>query len=235
MAGLHPLNQHRVSTKGDIFPSIGRLLRNISAGLALSFPLAVTWAQPAQAVLIFNFYELGSDLVIDGTGSLNLPSSPTGSGSCPPGGLLSLPYLFCTGQATSGGGSHYSITGPSTLGTGILPMVFASSNSGIPLAIQFTGVFLIDSTYVSGTPIFSSSTFSGISLASLGMTTPGTLGTWTLDGSGETISLQVNASSSGSPANVPGPLSLLGLGAAFGVSRRLRRRVQLRSKTSQLS
>lgn len=234
MAGLQPLNQHRVSVTGDTYPSFGRILRDISAGLALIFPLTATWAQPAQAILIFNFYESGSDLVIEGTGSLNLPSSPTGSGSCPPGGLLSLPYLFCTGRATSGGGSHYSITGPSTLGAGILPMVFASSNSGIPLAIQFTGVFLIDSTYVSGASISSSSTFSGISLASLGMTTPGTLGTWTLDGSGDTISVQVNSTSSGSTANVPGPLPLLGLGAAFGVSRRLRRLVQLRSKTSQL-
>jgi hypothetical protein len=41
--------------------------------------------------------------------------------------------------------------------------------------------------------------------------------------------------SPGSPANVPGPLPRLGLGAAFGFSRRLRRRVRLRSKTSQPS
>jgi hypothetical protein len=51
----------------------------------------------------------------------------------------------------------------------------------------------------------------------------------------DTISVQVNASSSGSLANVLGPLSLLGLGVAFGFSRLLRRRVRLRSKTSELS
>ena len=51
----------------------------------------------------------------------------------------------------------------------------------------------------------------------------------------DTISVQVNASSSGSLANVLGPLSLLGLGVAFGFSRLLRRRVRLRSKTSQPS
>ena len=130
---------------------------------------------------------------------------------------------------------------PSTLGAGILPTVFGSSNSGIPLAIQFTGVFLIDSTYISGTSIFSSSTFTGITLASLGMPNSGTLGTWTLVDSGDpsyigdTISVQVNASPSGSPASVPSPLPLLGLGAAFGFSRRLRRRMRLRSKTSQPS
>ena len=51
----------------------------------------------------------------------------------------------------------------------------------------------------------------------------------------DTISVQVNASSSGSLANVLGPLCLLGLGVAFGFSRLLRRRVRLRSKTSELS
>ena len=51
----------------------------------------------------------------------------------------------------------------------------------------------------------------------------------------DTISVQVNASSSGSLANVLGPLSLLGLGVAFDFSRLLRRRVRLRSKTSELS
>ncbi len=51
----------------------------------------------------------------------------------------------------------------------------------------------------------------------------------------DTISVQVNASSSGSLANVLGPLPLLGLGVAFGFSRLLRRRVRLRSKTSELS
>ena len=51
----------------------------------------------------------------------------------------------------------------------------------------------------------------------------------------DTISVQVNASSSGSLANVLGPLCLLGLGVAFDFSRLLRRRVRLRSKTSELS
>jgi len=73
------------------------------------------------------------------------------------------------------------------------------------------------------------------------MPASGALDPWTLLDSGnpsyiiDTISVQVNASSSssGSPANVPGPLPLLGRGAAFGFSRRLRRYVRLRSKTSQ--
>ena len=73
------------------------------------------------------------------------------------------------------------------------------------------------------------------------MPASGALGPWTLLDPGnpsyisDTISVQVNASSSGSLANVSGPLPLLGLGAAFGFTRRLRRRVRLGSKTSQPS
>ena len=105
--------------------------------------------------------------------------------------------------------------------------------------IYVANVFTIDSTYVSGATINSSSTFSGISLASLGMTTSGTLGTWTLvdpgDPSyiGDTISVQVNASRS--PASVPGPLPILGLAAAFGFSRKLRKRIKLHKATSAVS
>ena len=72
MAGSTPSCQSRASVAGNTFPSIGRIARNISAGLALSLPLAVAWGQPAQAVLLYNFYESGSDLVIEASGSLNL-------------------------------------------------------------------------------------------------------------------------------------------------------------------
>ena len=244
MAGSAPSCQPRALVAGNTFPPIGRIARNVSAGLALGLPLAITWAQPAQAVLIFNFYESGSDLVIEGTGSLNLPLSSLGSGFCPASGLLSLDTLtlFCTGP--NAGGPVYAITGPTTLGAGIITTnVFSSSDSGINLGIVIGGYgygqFLIDSTYVSGTSIFSSSTFTGKTLASLGMPNSGILGTWTLidpgdpSSVGDTISVQVNVSRS--TASVPGPLPILGLAAAFGFSRKLRKRIKLHQGTSAVS
>ncbi|MFM1798732.1 MAG: hypothetical protein RLZZ117_1010, partial [Cyanobacteriota bacterium] len=72
-------------------------------------------------------------------------------------------------------------------------------------------------SYVSGSPIISSAVFNGLTLADLGLTpTSGTVGTWTLEGTGDTVNVNV----------VPGPLPLLGAGAAFGFSRRLRQRIQ---------
>ena len=76
---------------------------------------------------------------------------------------------------------------------------------------------MIDSSYVSGTPIISNAIFSGKSLADIGLTpTSGFLGTWTLTGTGDTINVKV----------VPGPLPLAGAGVAFAFSRRLRQRIQ---------
>ena len=77
----------------------------------------------------------------------------------------------------------------------------------------------IDQSYTSGAPFVSSATFNGQTLASLGFTTTGLIGTWTLNGTSESINVVIGAPS---PAAVPGPLPLLGAGAAFGWSRLLR-------------
>ena len=225
----------------------GRIIRNVSAGLALSLPLAAAWVQPAQAVLIYNFYESGSDLVVEGTGSLNLPLSA----------IINLPLpTFTTGALQLGGKSEglaigqfnpttavygfYNVSGPTTLGTGLSGGGAASSGSGIASIFDWdSSYFIIDNTYASGTTINSRSVFSGISLASLGMTTAGTLGTWALSDPSDptyisdTISVQVTTSASS--ASVPGPLPILGLAAAFGFSRKLRKRIKLHKDTGDTS
>jgi hypothetical protein len=72
---------------------------------------------------------------------------------------------------------------------------------------------------VSGTPIFSRSTFSNRTLAELGFTTESPIGTWTLRDTTTADKIQVVVS------QVPGPLPLVGAAAAFGWSRTLRRRI----------
>jgi MYXO-CTERM domain-containing protein len=99
----------------------------------------------------------------------------------------------------------------------------ASSVSGTSTTLDGGGSkFYIDPAYLSTTPIVSSATFNGETLASLGFTTTGLIGTWSLTGTSETIQVYL-----GNPpaAAVPGPLPLLGIGAAFGWSRRLRKRI----------
>ena len=55
-------------------------------------PLAWALAPPVQAVLIFNFYESGGNLVVEGAGSLNLSSSSLYAFSCT--GILALDNVF---------------------------------------------------------------------------------------------------------------------------------------------
>jgi hypothetical protein len=82
--------------------------------------------------------------------------------------------------------------------------------------------FGISSSYISGSPIVSASTFAGETLASLGFTiNSGLLGSWTLNGTGDTIQAFLGPPT----AAVPGPLPLFGAAAAFGWSRRLRKRI----------
>jgi hypothetical protein len=60
--------------------------------------------------------------------------------------------------------------------------------SGITTALlDFFAGFGIDSNYNYRTPIVSSATFNGQTLASLGFTTSGLIGTWSITGTSETI------------------------------------------------
>lgn len=91
--------------------------------------------------------------------------------------------------------------------------------SGIAIVLDGPSVFSITNSYGLDTPIINPATFNGKTLASFGLTpSSGSLGTWTLNGTSENIHARVY-----NP--VPGPLPVLGAGAAFGFSRRPRRRI----------
>jgi len=190
--------------------------------LAAPAALLLTQGQ-AKAVLTYNIFESGGNVVVQTSGSLNLTgATQNGSGECSLDGAISTSVgLICTGTYVPGQMPLYVIGGPLTF-NGNVSIFPASSASGIQVAFNgYYGEFIIDPTYVSNTPIVSSSTFNGTTLATLGFTTTGLIGTWTLNSTSETIKVFL-----GPPAAaVPGPLPLLGAGAAFGWSRRLRKRI----------
>ena len=109
----------------------------------------------------------------------------------------------------------------------------ATSTTGLATVFWAIGGFGIQSTYSSGDPVVSSATFAGQTLAGLGFTTPGLLGTWTLAVTNDTINVVVGAPPAS--ASAPGPLPVFGAAAAFGYSRRLRRRVSQSSSSAPLS
>jgi hypothetical protein len=77
--------------------------------------------------------------------------------------------------------------------------------------------------YVSNSSLSGVSRFSSLTIAQLGLT-PGQLTTWSWGSGANADSLRLEVADSASPVPVPAPL--LGLGAAFQMARRLRRRLR---------
>jgi hypothetical protein len=188
----------------------------VSAGLFASLCI------PAQAALRYKIYENAQgNLTIQTEGSLTVPTSSY-PGYCSQSGAISfatsLPFV-CTGTNPGANIPGYPISGPSSFSSGSGSFSPATSVSGLTTAIfPSLSQFVMDSSYVSGAPIASDAIFVGKTLANFGLTpSSGNLGVWTVVGTGDTIRVDV----------VPGPLPVLGAGAAFGFSRKLRRRIQL--------
>jgi hypothetical protein len=186
----------------------------------------------ADAVLTYNIFESGPDVVFQASGTLVLPSSPidTGGGCAPGGAIFGSQAVMCldTNNAINDA-DYYRITGPIEF-NGFGPQNLFGSNLAGLSTLLFAGIpnpyFGIDEAYASGDPIAFTMNFPGESLNSLGITSSGLIGTWFLTGEGYTANDQIQLFV-GPPqtSSVPGPLPLLGTSAAFAWSRKLRRRV----------
>lgn len=197
------------------------------------FPIALVAASActvlnagnADAVLVFEFIQQGSDVGLNVSGSLSgLPSSSPNANTFTPAISPGL-ALISTGPFL---GLAYSVSGPVNFGFGgssTSPFSYTGDNVAL---LGISRKITLPSSYVQGNAISGSGLFSGKTLARLNLssTTPGLLGTWTVGS--DTIEVRVGVQSSPSPAAAPGPLPLLGAGAAFAASRRLRARLNAR-------
>jgi MYXO-CTERM domain-containing protein len=201
----------------------------------LAVPAALLLSQgEAKAILTYYIFENAGNVEVQAVGSLILPiSSDSVSSVCDDDGYISSSTAaICTGNDLLNS-SKYKVLGPISF-NGTVNVYPADSVTGIPTILDGVGsqFFWIDTGYTPGTSVTSTATFNTKTLASIGFTTTGLLGTWTLqpkDGSDpytafDTIQVVIGAPPSPSTA-VPGPLPLLGAGAAFGWSRRLRKRI----------
>lgn len=204
----------------------------------VTLPVSLILSQsPAEAVLNINIYNNGPNLEVLVTGSLSTLGNYRNQNFWCGGGsvLYELPRsVICSGGAKGIGEfiPSYSISGPlgfgstASLGIGYTDLdeyLSGISISGLAFVLSADdAAYGVSSFYIPGQPFLSSATFNNTSLESQGFTTLGPAGTWTIDGTSESINLFI-----GPPAGVevPGPLPLLGVGAAFGWSRSLRRRM----------
>ena len=194
----------------------------------------------ADAILNYYIFADGGNLKIETRGNLKLASlisSKQAGFPCdgPPGGYLAPEMAWICSGPDTGAYNRYPVEspGPFTAGSGMIGMPTTTTGTrnwlyGASDYPAFGPYFYIIDPYIDGTPINSSATFFGKSLASVGLNlTPlGTnIGSWTFLGDSDPNNV-INVFV-GDPPNVPvpAPLPLIGAAGAYGWSRRLRRRI----------
>jgi len=208
----------------------------------LAAPAALLLSQgQAKAVLSINIFDDGPNLKVLVQGSLSQIPQGMSQTSCGNNYLVGEFHFSSVNSSICSGGTNVIITYPiasATTGFGGTGALIADSFSGSSFRFASSAGDILANEiglekppglfaqYVPGTPIFSSATFNGKSLASQGFTARGLVGTWNLVGTSETINVCIGSDPcSPASSSVPGPMPLLGAGAAFGWSRRLRKRI----------
>ncbi len=176
---------------------------------AMSCAVLFLAAAPSRSSVLITFSESGSNVVAQGSGTLNVASLVL-QGHGLSGGFVS-PSAAEVGVGIYGQNNLYQgFTGPTAFGTG--GIIVASSSSGDIAGIEgAVGNYLIAPfNYTSGTALSGSATWDNTTITGLGLT-PGTY-TWTW-GSGATAdSFEVVI-----PASTPEPDSMIPAGLAVGL------------------
>jgi hypothetical protein len=193
------------------------------ARLGLLFAASFISATPVSAVVLLRVEQVGSDVVVTGSGTANTTAlSATADNEftnvLDDGQIYAGPNAFADGSVnrwtTVNGpasfGSNPGVVENPTSGSGDLVGILAAAKGGPQLVLP--------SAYISGASLSGTSTFAGTSLASLGLS-PGQTSTWTW-GSGanaDSFNLEVAADP------VPVPLPVAGAAFVFHQFRRYRR------------
>lgn len=192
--------------------------QNVCAGLAL-----LACATAAQAVYTINIREVGPDVVMSGTGSINLTgmtSSATPPCSSQPAAIV--PNGLCIGDSSAVLFDFYSGALGSTVAGLTAVSTLADSASGAPVMLALSSLYL-PTNYVSNTPMSGSATFNGKTLVSMGLTA-GATRTFTLP-STDRVVINVGAvAGPAAPASIPtlsewGVIILSAALALFGLAR----------------
>jgi len=208
------------------FNIIARLGPSLLAAALLAPALLAP--RPASAIVTLRVQQVGNDVVITGSGSANttaLTLAGTGNDytniltdaqiyagpAAFDNGSVSLWSNISSGPLAFGSDSNLS-ENPSS-GTGALFGIVANDFGGTPGEQRL----VLPLGYISGDDLIGTTTFTGYTLASLGLT-PGQINTWSwgADATADSLRLEVDP--------VPAPLPIAGAAAVFFRLKRLRRR-----------
>ncbi len=131
-------------------------MKRISFFSLMAFVTIIADIGPAKAALDYSIYESLGNLVIQASGSLNLPAPSTGNGICSQDGMI-VPFFqsFCTGPAASNLKRYNFATGPNSFmgGNSIAPASSVSGETMMFWAANPIYAMFLPNAYVSGTPI----------------------------------------------------------------------------------
>lgn len=188
-------------------------------------------AGSAQAGVIFTVKEVGADLQIKVSGSINTsgwsmqsitPSNPFLRQDSIAVGTGPMQRVDGPTQAVSGGASNTAVF--PTLGWGYYQPV-AGSATGSLVHFQQNGfggwILYLPANYVSGSPLSGSAVYANLSYASLGIVKNQTYWTWHLDGIPGSDAKSVTVWATPEPAS----MAMWGIGAAGAAFVRRRRRI----------
>lgn len=204
----------------------------VGAAIAAGTVLA---ASPANAAYVINFNEVGSTVVMNASGSVNLAGlTRFGAGGGPTATLVG-PNSGTVFVERPGGPNIFiyrGFTGPLSFGPSsntsaifdVVSHVFlfsaSSPNPGLP-----PGRIGLSASYISGTELGTNTALFNGSLASLGLT-QGTY-TWNWGSGANADSLTINIGTAVPPGAIPEPaiwaMLILGFGAVGGALRRRKR------------
>jgi hypothetical protein len=198
-------------------PHLKKSIGSSSSRLALLL-IALVFAclgirQSAQAGYTVTLRQVGPDVVATGSGAINLTGLTFDTSAFVNSEMRPSPATILTGPTTSSSVDLYTEPGgPTSFGSSGF-FTLASSGSGDMVGIatgeELRPVSLIVPTgYVSGTFLSDSATYSGKTLASLGVT-PGTY-VWTWgNGANQNFTLQIPPPVTGPPVAITNPATLI--------------------------
>jgi hypothetical protein len=190
-------------------------------------PLAVgTATNQAQAAYTVTLEQVGPNVVATGSGTIDLTGLSFQAYSCcaPPEIQPDVGYIL-TGPAVLGGFDIYTgVVGPTSFGSGSASGP-ANSGNGDYVAIEGGGLdrLFVPAGYVSEAPLSDTSTYDGVTFASLGVT-PGTY-VWSWGGCGFVAAVCVLADDTddsftlkiGGSSSIPEPSGVLLFGLPLGL------------------
>jgi hypothetical protein len=213
----HPKLGHRLIGKKILHP------------LAGSF-LLLTTASAADAGMILRLEEVGGDVVVRGSGTINLSGLSLKASPDDYTNIFTSIQLYA-GPANIGDGvvdQWSGMTGPSTIGTDDSVVIPADAGTGDLFGVVSDDrsdpggtrlpLLVLPRSYVSGTALNGTTQFVDQSFAKMGIS-PGTL-TWTLP-SADTVTITTDAEP------VPAPLGVASAAAVFSTIRRLKQNTRI--------